>query len=104
MATSAPANQSRESPIVMPRSTRAVNRPHASSASILTGKAWPAGRAFGNANVKLRQRQPINRRRLARHAVVVHRVHAVGGDVHLVERAVALAEIEDALYGNAAQG
>src|SRR5262249_26793079 len=25
----------------------------------------------------------VDRRRLARHAVVVHRVHAVGGDVHL---------------------
>ena len=52
---------------------------------------------------KLRQRQPINRRRLARHAVVVHRIHAVGGNVHLVKRAVALAEIVDALDGNPAQ-
>ncbi len=49
------------------------------------------------------QSQPIDRRRLARHAVVVHRVNAVGGDVHLVERAVARAQIVDAFNGYAAQ-
>ncbi len=51
-----------------------------------------AGRGFGSANSSAGSVQPVDRRRLARHAVVVHRVHAVGGDVHLVERAVPVAE------------
>ena len=37
-------------------------------------------------------------------AVVVHGVDAVGGDVHLEERAVAGAEIVDAFDGDAAEG
>ncbi len=41
---------------------------------------------------------------LAGDAVVVHGIDAVGGDVHLVERAVTRAKIEDAFNGDAAQG
>jgi hypothetical protein len=43
-------------------------------------------------------------RRLARDAVVVHGIDAVGGDVHLEERTVPRTKIEDAFDGNAAQG
>ena len=46
----------------------------------------------------------VDGRGFAGDAVVVHGVDAVGGDVHLVERAVACAEIEDAFDGDAAQG
>ena len=46
----------------------------------------------------------VDGRGFARDAVVVHGIDAVGGDVHLEERAVAGAEIEDAFDGDAAQG
>jgi len=47
--------------------------------------------------MKPRQRQAVDGRGFARYAVVVHRVHAVGGDVHLVKRAIAHAKIEYSL-------
>ena len=90
--------------MVMSRSTRAVKRPQASSASICDGKRLGRRARLGKREIERLQRNAIDRRRLARDAVVVHRVDAVGGDVHLVERAVAGAEIVDAFDGDAAQG
>ena len=61
-------------------------------------RKWLAGRSRIRQRVpQFRQLQPIDRRRLASNAVVIHRVHAVRGDVHLVnrtivDRAVRLAE------------
>ena len=49
------------------------------------------------------QRQSVDCSRLTGHAMVVHRVHAVGCYVHLEERAVSLAEIVDPFDRNAAQ-
>ncbi len=51
-----------------------------------------------------RERQVVDGRGLAGDAVVVHRIDAVGGDVHLEEVAIAGAEVVDALDGDAAQG
>ena len=48
------------------------------------------------------QRHSINRRRLARYPVVVHRIHAVRRNVHLKARSAARSR-EDALNRNAAQ-
>ncbi len=50
------------------------------------------------------ERDAVNGRSFAGDAVVIHGVDAVGGDVHLEERAVAGAEIEDAFDGDAAKG
>jgi len=55
-------------------------------------------------NIEGLQFNAIDGRSLARDAIVVHRIDPVGGKVHLVERAIAGAEIEDAFNGNAAQG
>ena len=97
MATSAPGNQSRDSPMVMSRKTRAVKRPQASSASIFTEKGWRPGRGFGSVECQLACVNAVYCCCLARDAVVVHRVDAVGGDVHFVERAVAWAEVDRCL-------
>ena len=67
-------------------------------------RAWRPACASGRANSSGWQREAVDGRGLARDAVVVHGIDAVGGDVHLVERAVACAEIVDAFDGDAAQG
>ena len=55
--------------------------------------------------IEWRKRQAIDRRRLPRHAVVVHRIDAVGGDVHFVERAAdRRRNVEDTFDGDPAQG
>ncbi len=90
--------------MVMPRRTRAVKRPQASSASILTEKGVAAGCGCGEREVERLKCEAVDGRGFARDAVVVHGVDAVGGDVHLEERAVAGAEIVDAFDGDAAQG
>ena len=92
------------SPMVMSRRTRAVKRPHASSASIFTENGFgPCAVLSGKRHIKRPECYAVNGRRFAGNAVVVHGIDAVGGDVHLEERAVALAEIEDAFDGDAAQ-
>ena len=59
---------------------------------------------FWKCNIERLEFNAVDGRGLARDAVVVHGVDAVGGDVHLEERAVAGAEIVDAFDGDAAQG
>ena len=54
----------------------------------------------GQAVFQLRQRNVINRRRLTRHAVVIHHVHTVGGDVHLIPHTAARS-VELAFNGDA---
>ncbi len=90
--------------MVMPRRTRAVKRPQASSASILTENGFGGWFVLRQGSIKRLKFYAVDRRGLARDAVVVHGIDAVGGDVHLEERAVACAEIEDAFDGDAAQG
>ena len=70
----------------------------------LHGKGLGGGLRCGQWEIERRQCESADGRRLACNAVVVHCVDAVGGDVHLVERAVACAEIVHAFNGYAAQG
>ena len=66
-------------------------------------KELAARAAFRQFTRKLRQLQSINRRRLPRHPVVVHRVYAIGRNIHLIKRSVPVAERIDAINGNSAQ-
>ena len=52
------------------------------------GEAACGGCAAGSDGVERRERQVVDGRGLARDAVVVHGIDAVGGDVHLEEMAV----------------
>ena len=52
--------------------------------------------------LQLQQRHTIDRRRLTRNAVVVHRIHAVRRNVHLKQMA-ATGQLVHAFHGNAAQ-
>ena len=81
-----------------------MKRPQASSASMRDGERLGCGPAAGSASIEGLELKAVDRRRLAGDAVVVHGIDAVGGDVHLVERTVARAEIVDAFDGDAAQG
>ncbi len=65
---------------------------------------WPSGGLCSRqVDVERLQFQAIDGRRLARDAVVVHRIDAVGGDVHFKER-TEFAQIEDAFDSDAAEG
>ncbi len=101
METSPPGNQSRELPIVTSRRTRAVKRPQASSASILTEKGFCSGLSCRKFCVYRFKCDAVDGRGFARDTVVIHGIDAVRGDVHLVDRAIACAEIEDAFDGDA---
>ena len=104
METSAPGNQSRELPMVMSRRTRAVKRPQASSASMRTENGLGCGTGGGKRRVERLECNAVDGCGFAGDAVVVHGIDAVGGDVHLVEGAVACAEVEDTFDGDAAEG
>ncbi len=90
--------------MVTSRRTRAVKRPQRIF-RFDADREWLSPRAARSGSAKSSgvQVQAVDGGRFARHAVVVHGVDAVGGDVHLVERAVAGAEIVDAFDGDAAQ-
>jgi hypothetical protein len=68
------------------------------------GKGLGRRLGLGQFEIQQWQRQAVDRRRLPRHAVVVHRIHAVGRNIHLIERAIPVAKRIDAIDGNAAQG
>ena len=68
------------------------------------GTACAVDGAAGSVGVQRSQRQVVDGRRLARDAVVVHRIHAIGGDVHLEEVPVAGTKIVHAFDRDAAQG
>ena len=54
--------------------------------------------------IERRKRQSIDRRRLPRHLIVIHRVHAIGRDVHLEQRPTRRKNhIEDTFDSNAAK-
>ena len=71
--------------MVMLRRTRAVKRPQASSASILTENGLGAGLDVGERRIERLECYAVDGRGFAGDAVVVHGVDAVGGDVHLEE-------------------
>ena len=71
-----------------PRRTRAVKRPQASSASMRTERAG-GGLGCWKCDIEGFELDAVDGGRFARDAVVIHGVYAVGGDVHLVERAIA---------------
>ena len=54
------------------------------------------GGSFGSIGL---QRQIVERGSLARHAIMIHRIGTVGGDLHLEDSVVAFAR--DAFDGNA---
>ena len=55
--------------------------------------------SFGSTGLQV---DAVDGRRLARHAVVVHGVHAIGGQVHLVDGRAVL--FLDGLHGDAGRG
>ena len=68
-----------------------------------TGYGFGAGEAAGSVVSSGLSGDAVDGRGFARDPVVIHGIHAIGGDVHLVQRAVARAEIVDAVDGDAAQ-
>ena len=70
----------------------------------LHGEGLRGGLRGGKRGVERREREVVDGGGLARDAVVVHGVDAVGGDVHLEEVAVPGAKVVDALDRDAAQG
>ena len=96
---------------------QALRRPHGDTAKDAGGKAAAEigsfnanrkagpryGRIHGSGKEQRRQIEVVDGRGLARNAVMIHRVDAVRGDVHLEERTTA-GRGEFAFHGNAAQG